>query len=103
MCYARFSIPPKSKYALLGFIVYLAYSVADYMYRPLGHENRGSLLADLFLCQYYVTTLWTLVVAYSYTELYSFELEDIDDKGKLTKGLKREGAEEGRPKVWYRA
>ena len=91
-CYAKCSIPPKSKYGLGGYLLYLAFSVTDYMFRPLGQENRGSLTADLFLCQYYATTLWTLVVAYSYTELYSYELEDIDEKGKLTKGLKREGA-----------
>lgn len=73
------------------------------MMMPAGYENRGSLTADLFLCQYYATTLWTMFISYSHQEVYSYELDDFDEKGKPAKGFARELPADGvRYKVWYR-
>ena len=90
ICYARFSISPKIWYAVVGYSLYLAFSMVSYFLTPPGYEHRGSLTADLFLCQYYGTTLWTMVIAYCYQELYSWELDDYDSKGRKVKGMKRE-------------
>ena len=109
MCYARCSIPPKIKYAIGSYTLYLAFSLFKYlMMTPAGlYEHRGSLAEDLFLCQYYAGTLWTMVVAYSFKELYSYELEDEDDRGRPAKGMKRDDlqlkANGKRQKVWYRS
>ena len=47
-----------------------------------------------------------MVIAYSYRELYSWELDEYDSRGRRVKGMKREdlllGADGSRPKVWYR-
>ena len=47
-----------------------------------------------------------MVIAYSYRELYSWELDEYDARGRRVKGMKREdltlNADGNRPKVWYR-
>ena len=48
-----------------------------------------------------------MVIAYSYQELYSFEIEDKDSRGRPVKGMKRDdyqlNPDGTRPKVWYRS
>ena len=69
---AGYSLPAKIKNALIGFGIYTVYALAAPVLRSQGTEI-PELVTDIFLAQYYVMTLWCLMLACFFTEFYSDE------------------------------
>ena len=53
-------LPSKAKYALSGFCLYSLHLICKFV---LGRERVPELLSDVALCQYYLMTLLTFMIA----------------------------------------
>ena len=61
------SLPAKIKNALIGFGIYTLYALAAPVLKHQGTEV-PELVTDIFMAQYYVMTLWSLMVACFFSE-----------------------------------